>query len=89
MRAAIDRWSDSRCTPNSLVWCDYYAGVNDRQDSDDPAKRGSRMTRQRAHYTDESASYRGLPNHKSVNHSAGEYVKGDAHIQGRSLVVCT
>ena len=30
-------------------------------------------------YTDEAAGYKGLPNHESVKHSAGEYVKGQAH----------
>ncbi len=35
-------------------------------------------------YTDEHPVYNGLPNHvhKSVVHSAGEYVRGDAHTQG-------
>ena len=33
-------------------------------------------------YTDEHASYRGLPRHEAVNHSAGEYVRGHAHTQG-------
>ena len=33
-------------------------------------------------YTDDSPSYKGLPNHESVKHSVGEYVKGQAHING-------
>ena len=41
-----------------------------------------RVAVEAAHYTDESSSYLGLPNHESVNHRAGEYVKGDAHVQG-------
>lgn len=33
-------------------------------------------------YTDESPAYKGLPNHESVNHSVGEYVKGQASTNG-------
>ena len=33
-------------------------------------------------YTDESASYSGLPHHESVVHSRGEYVNGDCHTNG-------
>ena len=33
-------------------------------------------------YTDENQSYGGLANHGTVNHSAGEYVRGDIHING-------
>ena len=33
-------------------------------------------------YTDDHRSYIGLPNHKSVNHSVGEYVDGQAHTNG-------
>lgn len=33
-------------------------------------------------YTDEHFSYQGLPNHKTVKHSAGEFVDGMAHTQG-------
>lgn len=33
-------------------------------------------------YTDESTSYKGLPNHESVKHSVGEYVRGQAHTNG-------
>ena len=33
-------------------------------------------------YTDEHASYKGLPNHQSVKHGRGEFVLGDVHTQG-------
>ena len=33
-------------------------------------------------YTDEHAGYNGLPNHETVAHSAGEYVRGDVHTNG-------
>ena len=35
-------------------------------------------------YTDEHAAYRGMPNreHETINHTAGEYVRGMAHTQG-------
>lgn len=33
-------------------------------------------------YTDEANAYKGLPNHEAVNHSVGEYVKGQAHTNG-------
>ena len=33
-------------------------------------------------YTDEATAYRGLPNHRSVTHSAGEYVNGQIHTNG-------
>ena len=33
-------------------------------------------------YTDESQSYKGLPEHDSVKHSVGEYVKEQIHING-------
>ena len=41
-----------------------------------------RVAVEAAHFTDEQASYLGLPNHETVRHSAGEYVRGDVHIQG-------
>jgi len=43
-----------------------------------PLSKGSTL------YTDDHKSYTGLDgiNHESVNHSAGEYVKGDAHTNG-------
>ena len=33
-------------------------------------------------YTDEHGAYDGLPNREAVRHSAGEYVRGDAHTNG-------
>ena len=33
-------------------------------------------------HTDDHKSYSGLPNHESVNHSVGEFVKGMAHTNG-------
>lgn len=33
-------------------------------------------------YTDENVSYKGLPNHKSVNHKGGQYVDEMAHTNG-------
>ena len=33
-------------------------------------------------YTDEAGQYKTLPNHVSVTHGAGEYVRGQAHING-------
>ena len=33
-------------------------------------------------YTDEHRSYQGLPNHEAVKHSVGEFVKGQAHVNG-------
>ena len=34
-------------------------------------------------YTDEAAAYRGMPfEHEAVNHSVGEYVRGQAHTNG-------
>ena len=33
-------------------------------------------------YTDEAGAYDGLPNHESVKHSIGEYVRGQAHTNG-------
>ena len=33
-------------------------------------------------YSDEHASYRGLPRHVAVSHSAGEYVRGECHTNG-------
>lgn len=33
-------------------------------------------------YSDESAAYKGLPNHESVNHGVGEYVRQQAHTNG-------
>ena len=33
-------------------------------------------------YTDEAKAYQGMPNREAVKHSAGEYVKGEAHTNG-------
>lgn len=33
-------------------------------------------------YTDESSAYRGLPNHETVTHGVGEYVRGQVTING-------
>ena len=33
-------------------------------------------------YTDEYPDYRGLPNHRTVRHSTGQYVRGQAHTNG-------
>lgn len=33
-------------------------------------------------YTDDSSVYNKLENHEAVNHSGGEYVRGDAHVNG-------
>ena len=33
-------------------------------------------------YTDEFASYRGLPNHQTVHHRVSQYVNGQAHTNG-------
>ena len=33
-------------------------------------------------YTDEASAYRGMPNHESVTHGAGEYVRGEVTING-------
>ena len=33
-------------------------------------------------FTDEWGGYHGTPNHETVNHSGGEYVRGDVHRNG-------
>ena len=33
-------------------------------------------------YIDDAHAYKGLPNQESVNHSVGEYVRGQAHTNG-------
>lgn len=41
-----------------------------------------RVTAETQVYTDDARAYQGLPNHESVNHSVGEYVKDQAHTNG-------
>lgn len=41
-------------------------------------RRGARASVSAEHYTDDLASYQGLPNHTAVTHSIGEYVSGQA-----------
>lgn len=47
---------------------------------------GRRVSKDSTVYTDGFASYSGLSaagyRHETVNHSAGEYVKGEAHVNG-------
>ena len=33
-------------------------------------------------YTDEHSAYKGLPNHETIKHTVGEYVRGQAHTNG-------
>ena len=33
-------------------------------------------------YTDDALTYHALPNHETVKHSVGEYVRGEAHTNG-------
>ena len=42
----------------------------------------SKTTKEAKKYTDENASYSNLQNHESVRHSVGEYVRGQAHVNG-------
>ena len=42
----------------------------------------SKTTQTTKKYTDENASYGRLQNHESVRHSVGEYVRGQAHVNG-------
>ena len=42
----------------------------------------SKTTKEAKKYTDENASYGRLSNHESVRHSVGEYVRGQAHVNG-------
>ena len=42
----------------------------------------SKTTQEAKKYTDENASYGRLSNHESVRHSVGEYVRGQAHVNG-------
>ena len=43
---------------------------------------GQRMQPGAAIYTDTHGAYRGLPNHTALNHTVGEYVRGQAHTNG-------
>ncbi len=43
---------------------------------------GQRMQPGAAIYTDTHGAYRGLPNHTALNHTVGEYVRDQAHING-------
>ena len=71
------------------------AGIKDRATNQvitAPVERTDRATLQnfvKAHtekdalvITDEASAYEGLPNHKSVKHGAGEYVRGETHTNG-------
>ena len=42
----------------------------------------SKTSKDSVKYTDENASYSNLQNHESVRHSVGEYVRGQAHVNG-------
>ena len=42
----------------------------------------SRIAQEADVYTDEHGAYQGLPNHETVAHSVGEYVRGQAHVNG-------
>ena len=42
----------------------------------------SKTTKEAKKYTDENVSYSNLQNHESVRHSVGEYVRGQAHVNG-------
>ena len=33
-------------------------------------------------YTDDALTYHALPNHETIKHSVGEYVRGKAHTNG-------
>ena len=43
---------------------------------------GSHMDEEAELFTDEHSAYEGMPNHKAVKHSVGEYVDGQAHTNG-------
>lgn len=70
-------------------------GMKDRNSNKVVAKRVSNRDKQTVHgfireavsletkvYTDDHKSYKGLPNHESVNHSVGEFVREQAHTNG-------
>ena len=42
----------------------------------------SRVAQEAEVFTDDHGAYRGLPNHETVAHSVGEYVRGQAHTNG-------
>ena len=42
----------------------------------------SRVAQEAEVYTDEHGAYHGLPRHRTVKHSVGEYVNGQAHTNG-------
>ena len=53
--------------------------------TDGPRLRGlvrARVAQEADVYTDDAAAYHGLDNHESVQHGAGEYVRGIAHTNG-------
>ena len=71
------------------------AGVKDRESNRISAAVVDNTTKRELHrfvadrvelgadiYTDELASYRGLPNHAAVKHGTGQYVSGQAHVNG-------
>ena len=43
---------------------------------------GDKVNESAKKYTDEHHAYTGLTNHESVKHSVGEYVRGQAHVNG-------
>ncbi len=43
---------------------------------------GAEVSSEATVYTDESSVYTKLDNHEAVNHSGGEHVRGDAHVNG-------
>lgn len=70
-------------------------GIKDRESNKVVAKRVSNREKETVQnfirnntfpdakvYTDNHKSYNGIPNHKSVNHSVGEFVRGMAHTNG-------
>ncbi|MCY3827314.1 MAG: IS1595 family transposase [Candidatus Dadabacteria bacterium] len=74
---------------------DVVVGMKDRKSNKVVAKRVSGRDKETVHgfirknvspeakvYTDDHRSYSGLPNHESVNHSVGEWVRLQAHTNG-------
>ncbi len=47
----------------------------------------SRIAQEADVYTDEHGAYQGLPNHETVAHSVGEYVRGQSHQRDRVVLV--